>query len=208
MTIGVANVATIGTASTTFAGAAVLMSLGALAARVLLGAIFLQAGVQKLRHYEEWEGVVGNYRVLPFRLVPAFSRSVPVIELGLAATLWFGQGPMATAGATGSAAAAILLGFFSVAIGINLARGRSHIDCGCFQSALRQQLSLSLLVRNGLLILIALTAFSGAAGRSLPTLTLAMAACLGGVCFVLYLALNELVVRSRPTLTLPSLRRL
>ena len=58
--------------------------------------------------------------------------------------------------AAGSAAAAILLGLFSVAIGINLARGRSHIDCGCFQSALRQQLSISLLVRNGFLIALAL----------------------------------------------------
>ena len=197
MTIGAANLVTV--------GAADLVSLGAPAARALLGAIFLQAGIQKLRHYAEWEGVVGNYRVLPFRLVRAFSRSVPVIELGLTAALWFGQGSMATAGAAGSAAAAILLGLFSVAIGINLARGRSHIDCGCFQSALRQQLSISLLVRNGFLIALALLALVSAETR--PLLATVMAACLGTVCFVLYLALNELVVQSRPTLTLPSLRR-
>lgn len=186
------------------AGTADLVGLSALVARGLLGAIFLQAGLQKLRHYAEWQGVVGNYRVMPFTLVPAFSYALPVAEIGLAVALWFGRGAAAAGGAAGSAA--VLLVLFCVAIGINLARGRSHIDCGCFQSSLRQALSGSLLVRNGVLVLIALAAAGGGATRSLPAT--ALAACLGGVCFVLYLALNELLVQSRPALTLPSLRRL
>jgi uncharacterized membrane protein YphA (DoxX/SURF4 family) len=185
-------------------GAVLLVSLSALAARVLLGAIFLQAGVQKLRHYAEWQGVVGNYRMMPPRLAPAFAGTVLVVELVLAVVLWFGRVPVAS-GAAGGAAALLVL--FSIAIGVNLARGRSNIDCGCFQSAMRQTLSTTLLVRNSVLILIAL-AVSETTGLPVTAPLLAMATCLGAVCFVLYLALNELLVQSRPTLTLPALRRI
>ena len=45
-------------------------------------------------------------------------------------------------------AAAALLILFAVAMGINIRRGRRHIDCGCFQSALKQTLSWILVARN------------------------------------------------------------
>ena len=46
-----------------------------------------------------------------------------------------------------SGAAALLL-LFAAGMGINLARGRRHIDCGCFQSALKQTLNWKLVIRN------------------------------------------------------------
>ena len=39
-------------------------------------------------------------------------------------------------------------------MGINLRRGRRHIDCGCFQSALKQTLSWTLVMRNVVLALL------------------------------------------------------
>lgn len=44
-----------------------------------------------------------------------------------------------------------LLAVFALAMGINLARGRWEIDCGCFQSGRRQSLSAGLIMRNGLM---------------------------------------------------------
>jgi hypothetical protein len=65
---------------------------------------------------------------------------------------------------------AMLLTAYTMAIGINLLRGRRHIDCGCGFSSLAkpgskalssggiQQLSGGLVIRNGLLILAAMIA--------------------------------------------------
>ena len=50
--------------------------------------------------------------------------------------------------------AASLLILFAVAMAINIRRGRRHIDCGCFQSALKQTLSWILVARNAALALL------------------------------------------------------
>jgi uncharacterized membrane protein YphA (DoxX/SURF4 family) len=180
-----------------------LVSIAALAARVLLGAIFFQAGLQKLRHYGEWQGVVANYRVMSRRLVPVFSGLLPIGELALSAALWLSRDAVVAA-----VCSAALLLLFSVAIGINLARGRAHIDCGCFQSSLRQNLSGRLLARNGVLAAIAGATAAGGDTASVPMTVIILATSLGGVCFILYLALNELVVQRRPIPALPALRRI
>ncbi len=49
----------------------------------------------------------------------------------------------------------VLLTIFTGAIAINLARGRTNIDCGCFGPALRQELSGWLLLRNLFLMIVA-----------------------------------------------------
>ncbi|MFM7275424.1 MAG: MauE/DoxX family redox-associated membrane protein, partial [Gammaproteobacteria bacterium] len=53
-------------------------------------------------------------------------------------------------------AAAVLLAVFALAMGINLQRGRSGIDCGCFRGTLRQSLRIELVLRNILLLAAAL----------------------------------------------------
>jgi hypothetical protein len=179
-----------------------LVSIGSLAARVLLGAVFFQAGLQKVRHHREWGGVVANYRVLPSWLVPAFSYCLPVGEIALGATLWLGQGAI---GGAAVACAGVLLVLFSGAVGVNLIRGRAQIDCGCFQSSMRQSLSGWLLVRNGALVAIAAGVL--VAGAMTPAVPV-VATSFGGVLFVLYLAFNEIFVQSRRPLTLPALPRI
>jgi len=90
-----------------------------------------------------FQGVVANYRLLPDAMVAPAAHLIPPVELLLGATLLLG---LAFPGPELGAAALLLL--FALAMGINLRRGRRHIDCGCFQSALKQTLSWTLVMRN------------------------------------------------------------
>lgn len=114
--------------------------------RAAIALIFLTAAIGKIRNWTAFEGVVANYRLLPDRLVKPVALALPPFELAIAIALPFGA-------AIVDWAAASLLLLFGMAMGLNLARGRDHIDCGCFQSALRQKLRWVLVVRNGLLAL-------------------------------------------------------
>ncbi len=115
----------------------------ALAIRTLVSLVLLTGGYGKLRHRVPFQGVVANYRLLPAALVAPAAYSIPPVELALGATLLPGLAfPWPELGA-----AALLL-LFALAMGINLRRGRGHIDCGCFQSALKQTLSWTLVMRN------------------------------------------------------------
>jgi uncharacterized membrane protein YphA (DoxX/SURF4 family) len=120
-----------------------------IAVRTLIALVYLTAAVGKMRHWAVFQGVVANYRLLPDVLVAPFAYCLPPFEALLGATLLFGLfSPWA------EAAAAALLLLFAAAMTINIWRGRRHIDCGCFQSALKQTLSWILVARNGVLALL------------------------------------------------------
>jgi uncharacterized membrane protein YphA (DoxX/SURF4 family) len=121
----------------------------ALAIRTLVSLVFLTAAYGKLRHGAPFQGVVANYRLLPDAMVAPTAYLIPPAELVLGATLLLGVAyPWPELSAAG------LLLLFALAMGINLRRGRRHIDCGCFQSALKQTLSWTLVMRNGVLALL------------------------------------------------------
>ena len=115
----------------------------ALACRLLGALVFATAVAGKIRHRHELAGVVANYRLLPEALsVPAAWGTVALeilVVLSLAGGLYL---------KAGVALAIALLSLFAVAMAINLVRGRREIDCGCFQSGLRQTLSGGLIGRN------------------------------------------------------------
>lgn len=114
-----------------------------LACRLLGALIFATAAAGKLRHRHELAGVVANYRLLPEPLAAAAGWMIVGLEILTAVSLASGVRLEA-----GTALAIALLCVFALAMGVNLARGRREIDCGCFQSGLRQRLSAGLLVRN------------------------------------------------------------
>lgn len=116
----------------------------ALVARVGLALLFASAALHKLRDRAAFAGVLAAYRVVPASLVAAAAVAVAVAELLVAAALAAGS-VLGCAGAVG------LLASYSGAIGINLARGRRTIDCGCGALGERQPISEWLLVRNALL---------------------------------------------------------
>lgn len=117
-----------------------------LSLRFLLAMVFAGAAASKLQNAEEFHGVVRNFRLLPRAVDGAFAFALPWVELALAASLVTGIGLVA-----GSMAAAALLLVFAAAVAINIARGRTEIDCGCFRHGLRQRLSWALVARNSLL---------------------------------------------------------
>jgi uncharacterized membrane protein YphA (DoxX/SURF4 family) len=122
---------------------------------LLLAIVFGVAALAKLRDLDAFQGVVEQYRLLPDALVGPFVRVLPVVELGAALGLLLPT--------TRTLAAATLVGLlvlFAAAMAINLARGRSDIDCGCFIGVQKQRISWALVVRNlvlagfGLLLLV------------------------------------------------------
>lgn len=114
-----------------------------LAVRVFLALVFATAALSKLGHAEEFYGVVRNFRILPDGLSRLTALVLPVVELAVAAGLLI-RATAVPAAIVGAA----LLTVFGMAIGINVLRGRTSIDCGCFRNGLKQQVGWALVVRN------------------------------------------------------------
>jgi hypothetical protein len=93
----------------------------------LCGAVlFGSAAAHKLRPSNSFAATLGEYRILPSALVAAAGLLIGAVEIAVAAgLLWPVTRPMSAA--IGSA----LLLLYAGAIGINLVRGRSDLDCGC-----------------------------------------------------------------------------
>ena len=116
--------------------------------RVAFAGLFGVAALHKLRDRQRFAATLRDYRVLPTGGVPAAALAIPAFEAIVAAGLLVdASAPRAAAGGTA------LLGVYSLAIGVNLARGRRHIDCGCLGPRGREQISPALLVRNAVLLL-------------------------------------------------------
>src|SRR5690606_18541931 len=92
----------------------------------LLAIVFGGAAISKIQNADEFHGVVRNFRLLPARVDGAFAFALPWVELAIAASLLTGIGSHVA----GALAGALLI-VFAVAIAINIARGRTEIDCGC-----------------------------------------------------------------------------
>jgi hypothetical protein len=139
------------------------------AAAAGLGAILLLGAIEKLREPELFRDAVDNYRLLPAAAVPLLARSLPLFE-GLAGALLL---PAATRSLGALLTLALLL-LVTAAIVINLLRGRDRIDCGC-GGGLHTPLGAGLVVRNGVLMLLALTSFAPLAERAVVWLDFAAA---------------------------------
>ena len=162
----------------------------ALAGRILGALVFGWAVVGKLRHYDEFVGVVANYRLLPAFVTAPAAWAVIGMEVYVCAGLltpWLA--------ASAAACALVLLAVFILAMGVNLARGRREIDCGCFQSALRQQLRPALILRNLVLMVLLMPVIIAATAATVPwsALQLVDGIAAGLVGFVLYQALGQVL---------------
>jgi hypothetical protein len=122
----------------------------------LLALVFALSSAGKLRNRAAFAGVLMDYRLLPDALVSPLALVIPFVEAVVALALL-----LEDTRATAAAWAAGLIVLFSVAVWINLLRGRTHIDCGCFGGAFRQRISGWLLARNA--VLLAAVVFVGTA---------------------------------------------
>lgn len=115
--------------------------------RIGLSFLFAAAALHKVSDRQRFEAAVKAYELVPSTWAHALARLLPVAELGIAAGL-------VTPGVRRPAvvAACLLLLTYTVAISVSLARGRRHIDCGCFGGRARVPLSGALVARNAALI--------------------------------------------------------
>lgn len=117
--------------------------------RWLLAAIFLASALGKLRQPRRFVSSVVAYEVLPRAWAQPFAFALIGLEAGIAFLLLAGCFIHATA-----ALCTLLLLSFIVAMGINLARGRTNLECGCFGPKHLQKIGFRLIMRDlGLLVL-------------------------------------------------------
>lgn len=157
-----------------------------------LGLMFIVAAYHKLSEAAQFRVTLLEYQVMPEALVAPTSRIIPIVELLLGGAWligYYSQGLTAVA-------SALLLGIYALAIGINIARGRVHFDCGCGfggSSENEQYLSGGLILRNLLLIAAALITLLPAGTREFGAgdyLTLVAVILAGGLLFA---AANQLL---------------
>ena len=99
--------------------------LGVLA-RLVVGGVWLVAGVLKLPHPVENVRAVRAYQILPEAVVPLVGHALPALEIVVGASLLVGFLTRLTA-----AVSALMLVAFVIGISAAWARGLA-IDCGCF----------------------------------------------------------------------------
>jgi len=129
-----------------------------------LAVLLAAAALHKLSAWQEWPGLIRNYALVPDGATLIVAVILPACEVLVACALVWP--PARTAGA--SAAAALMVGY-ALALQINLWRGRTTIDCGCFGSRLKQGIAPWMVWRNLLLAGLALLLRLPAGGRALTT---------------------------------------
>jgi hypothetical protein len=162
-----------------------LLAAASVAGRTAVGLVFIMAATQKAMHWRILPGVIANYRLLPrwaawpaAALLPPAEMILSILLLSAQFQPWPALGTIA------------LLALFAAAMAINIRRGRDHIDCGCGESFLRQTLSWTLVVRNGLLAALLVPSLAMTAPMSMALALSGVAA--GLSLFLLYLLLNIL----------------
>lgn len=116
--------------------------------RVILGALFLWAGLSKMPQPENFARTIDAFNLLPQILILPTAIILPYVEFltGLSLLLGFKT----------RLSACICLGLlclFAIALGINITRGINDIPCGCFGSGSGDTLSMAL-IRNLVLIVL------------------------------------------------------
>jgi hypothetical protein len=156
-----------------------------------LATLLATSAAHKLVARQQWPAIVRQYRLLPEALAtPAALLLLLTEALAAAALLW----PRARA--AGAVTAATLLLLYAAALAINLGRGRSAIDCGCFGPQRRQGIAAWMVGRNLVLAAMALALLLPTDGRSLgavePGLALGFVLTLAFLYPVLQVALQPL----------------
>jgi uncharacterized membrane protein YphA (DoxX/SURF4 family) len=97
-----------------------------LAARLVLGSVFVIAGVEKIVNANAFAKAIDNYQILPYSALNVAALILPWLETIAGVFLIFGIRLRASSALTGA-----MLMVFIVAILSAMARGL-NIDCGCF----------------------------------------------------------------------------
>lgn len=162
--------------------------------RWLVAGVFAVALAHKLRTPRAFAAIVREYALVPDRVAPALAALVVALETGVVAGLASGFAVRPAA-----ALALLLLTAYAAGIALNLARGRRHIDCGCFGPAAaagRHALSGWLLLRNAVLGVPAALLLLPLAGRELGGPEFAGIAAATATALLMYAAADALAANA------------
>lgn len=154
--------------------------------------LWLLAATHKLTSLAAFRATVREYRIVPARAVGGAATTIVGLEMALGLGLLV---PMVRS--TSLIVSAALLAVYAAAVGINLQRGRRHIDCGCTAPGREQPLSGWLVARN---LALAVTALAGLLPMESRVLLWVDAISVGATVAVLaalYAALDRLISNSR-----------
>ncbi|MBA2922868.1 methylamine utilization protein MauE [Pseudomonas sp. P7] len=165
----------------------IIVIASALAIAVLLAS----AATHKLRAPTRFARQLTDYQLVPDPLARPIAKMIPILELIIAFTLLV---PMTRAWAALSAVSLITL--YAAAIGINLWRGRRDIDCGCAGPDQAQPLRPVLLLRNSVLIALALVAGVTPLVRELTVFDSFVTLLASAVALLIYAAADGLLANS------------
>ena len=124
--------------------------------RLTLGGLLVLAAVTKLTDRAAFQAAVAEYQLLPHALERPFAFLLPIVELTLGVLLLAGLGTAAAAWV-----AVPVFMSFSIAIGVNMARGRD-VDCHCFGSVQSEPIGWPALMRSSALVVASLIVALGA----------------------------------------------
>lgn len=129
-------------------------------AQYCVALVMLAGGLHKVADIGRFAEVISAYRIIPGCLERPVVVLLIGIELGIGTALIVPR--VREQAAWG---AACLLGLYFAAIALNILRGRRQLDCGCSFHGRAAGLSGSHLVRNVLLVLLAVVASIAESGR-------------------------------------------
>jgi hypothetical protein len=165
----------------------------ALTISLSLAALLAGAAAHKLLAWEQWQGVFKNFRLVP-DAAAILELLLPCGEVAAAVLLLL---PFARPLGAGAAAALLLL--YAAAMGVNIARGRTAIDCGCFGSRLRHGIAGWMVGRNIVLAIGALTLYLPASQRPLSAFDVLLAVGIVGTLGFLYPVVAVVMERPLPS---------
>lgn len=150
-------------------------SLVAASATAFTTLVFARAALHKLGDFTTFTGFVADYQVVPERQVVPVSMGLAAAEVAVVASAFLPGLHM-----LGVVAAIALYLVYAAVIGLNVARGRDRVECGCGGAA--QPLSWTLVTRNFALAAIAAIGLAG----PIPALGVAEAVTAIGSGFTLF----------------------
>ena len=106
-----------------------LRVLSYLAVRIFMGAVFVYAGYSKLMEpVENFRGIIAQYQVIPYVLVPAIAAVMPWMEFVFGLFLIVGYAPRLSA----LMIAMMSMGFLIILGSSELLLDSKPMSCGCF----------------------------------------------------------------------------
>jgi len=162
-----------------------------IASALAIAVLLASAATHKLRAPGRFARQLADYQLLPDVTVRPVARVIPLVELVIAFALlvpaWRSWAALSAAG---------LIALYAAAIGINLWRGRRDIDCGCAGPDQAQPLRPVLLLRNSVLVALALLASVSPMARDLGFFDGFVTVAASAVALLIYAAADGLLANS------------